>query len=79
MKYRPQLYVVCLERPYRKSRDGNTTIIVWNPNRDLITNRANTIIEDPEASKYAWGIGFHWVETWTGSCIEKLSYKRLQH
>ena len=42
-------------------------IVVWDHNRDLISNRANTIFEDPEASKYAWGIGFHWYETWTGS------------
>jgi glucosylceramidase len=41
-------------------------VVVWDHNRDLITNRANTIFEDPEASKYAWGIGFHWYETWTG-------------
>jgi len=42
-------------------------IIVWDHNRDLITNRANTILDDPEASKYVWGVGFHWYETWTGS------------
>jgi glucosylceramidase len=41
-------------------------IIVWDHNRDLITNRANTIFDDPEAAKYAWGIGYHWYETWTG-------------
>jgi len=46
---------------------GDKKIIVWDHNRDLITNRANTIFGDPEASKYAWGIGFHWYETWTGS------------
>jgi len=45
---------------------GDKNIIVWDHNRDLITDRANTIFEDPEASKYAWGIGFHWYETWTG-------------
>jgi glucosylceramidase len=45
---------------------GDKNIVVWDHNRDLITNRANTIFEDPEASKYAWGIGFHWYETWTG-------------
>jgi len=45
---------------------GDKKIIVWDHNRDLIVNRANTIFEDPEASKYAWGIGFHWYETWTG-------------
>ncbi|MFK7776100.1 MAG: glycoside hydrolase family 30 beta sandwich domain-containing protein [Saprospiraceae bacterium] len=46
---------------------GDKKIIVWDHNRDLINNRANTIFDDPEASKYAWGIGFHWYETWTGS------------
>lgn len=45
---------------------GDKKIVVWDHNRDLISNRANTIFEDPEAAKYAWGIGFHWYETWTG-------------
>ncbi|MCF8379698.1 MAG: glycosyl hydrolase [Bacteroidales bacterium] len=45
---------------------GDKKIIVWDHNRDLISNRANTIFDDPEASKYAWGIGFHWYETWAG-------------
>jgi glucosylceramidase len=45
---------------------GDKNIIVWDHNRDLIVNRANTIFDDPVASKYAWGIGFHWYETWTG-------------
>ena len=46
---------------------GDKKIIVWDHNRDLITNRANTILDDPEAAKYVWGVGFHWYETWTGS------------
>ncbi len=46
---------------------GDKKVIVWDHNRDLISHRANTIFDDPEASKYAWGIGFHWYETWTGS------------
>ena len=45
---------------------GEKNIVIWDHNRDLITNRANTIFEDPDAAKYAWGIGFHWYETWTG-------------
>ena len=45
---------------------GDKKIVVWDHNRDLINNRANTIFNDPEASKYAWGIGFHWYETWAG-------------
>ena len=45
---------------------GDKNIIVWDHNRDLMSHRANTIFEDPEASKYAWGIGYHWYETWAG-------------
>lgn len=63
------------ERDFLKNHLGPTMhkaglkdkkIVVWDHNRDLITNRANTIFDDPEAAKYAWGIGFHWYETWTG-------------
>ncbi len=45
---------------------GDKKIIVWDHNRDLINHRADVIFSDPEASKYAWGIGFHWYENWTG-------------
>jgi glucosylceramidase len=41
-------------------------IIVWDHNRDLIYQRAHTYFDDPEAAKYAWGIGFHWYEDWSG-------------
>ncbi|HAO47287.1 MAG TPA: glycosyl hydrolase, partial [Chitinophagaceae bacterium] len=40
-------------------------IIVWDHNRDLIYQRAQTYFNDPEASKYIWGIGFHWYEDWS--------------
>ncbi len=41
-------------------------IVVWDHNRDLINHRANTILQDPDASKYTWGVGFHWYESWAG-------------
>lgn len=43
---------------------GDKNIIVWDHNRDLLFQRANTIFDDPDASKYAWGSGFHWYEDW---------------
>lgn len=46
---------------------GDKKIIVWDHNRDLINHRTNTIMNDPDAAKYVWGVGFHWYETWTGS------------
>lgn len=45
-------------------RDVN--IIVWDHNRDLIVQRALTIFGDTAAARYAWGMGFHWYEDWSG-------------
>lgn len=45
---------------------GSKKIVVWDHNRDLMNHRANVIFDDPEAAKYAWGMGFHWYETWSG-------------
>tara|TARA_A200000113_G_scaffold213950_1_gene216817 strand:- start:994 stop:1917 length:924 start_codon:yes stop_codon:yes gene_type:complete len=51
-----------------KSGYGDKNIVVWDHNRDLMAHRANVIFGDPEASKYAWGIGYHWYETWYTEC-----------
>lgn len=49
-----------LERANMKDKK----IIVWDHNRDMMFQRASVIFNDPEASKYAWGTGFHWYEDW---------------
>lgn len=49
-----------------KAGMSNKKLIAWDHNRDLIYQRASTILNDPEAAKYVWGIGFHWYEDWTG-------------
>jgi glucosylceramidase len=56
---------------------GDKKIVVWDHNRDLIGNRANTIFGDPEASKYAWGIGYHWYEVWTGSDAKHVNLQNV--
>ena len=45
---------------------GDKKIIAWDHNRDMMLQRASTMLNDPEAAKYVWGIGFHWYETWSG-------------
>lgn len=69
------VYTADEERDFLKNHLGPTlekeglsdkNIVVWDHNRDLISHRANTIFSDPEAAKYAWGIGFHWYERWAG-------------
>ncbi|WP_264552380.1 glycoside hydrolase family 30 protein [Flavobacterium sp. N2038] len=50
-----------------KENLGSKNIIIWDHNRgDMLEKRANLVFSDPEVSKYAWGIGFHWYETWNG-------------
>ncbi|MBL0134953.1 MAG: glycoside hydrolase family 30 protein [Chitinophagaceae bacterium] len=52
-------------------------IIVWDHNRDLMFQRAQTYFDDPEAAKYAWGIGFHWYEDWSGGTQMFENVKRV--
>ena len=53
-------------------KDGMSSkkLICWDHNRDLIYQRASTILSDADAAKYVWGIGYHWYETWTGSAMQ---------
>lgn len=49
-----------------KAGMADKKLIAWDHNRDLIYQRASTVLDDPEAAKYVWGIGYHWYESWTG-------------
>lgn len=53
-------------------------LIAWDHNRDLIFQRASTILADAAAAKYVWGIGFHWYETWTGSNMQFDNLKKVE-
>jgi glucosylceramidase len=35
-------------------------IIIWDHNRSLMYQYASTILDDPAAAKYVWGVGYHW-------------------
>jgi len=74
-KWESCIYSADDERDFIKNQLGPTLVkagmqdkklIAWDHNRDLIYQRASTILHDPAAAKYVWGIGFHWYETWTG-------------
>jgi glucosylceramidase len=49
---------------------GTKKLIAWDHNRDLLYQRASVILNDKQAAKYVWGIGFHWYETWTGGPMQ---------
>ncbi|MGB9808571.1 MAG: glycoside hydrolase family 30 protein [Caldanaerobacter sp.] len=44
-------------------------ILIWDHNKDIIYERVKTVLEDKEASKYVWGVGFHW---YAGDHFEQL-------
>ena len=50
----------------RREGLGDRKIIAWDHNRDLVYQRASTILKDPKAAQYVWGIGYHWYEPWSG-------------
>jgi len=62
----------------RKKGLSDKKIIVWDHNRDLMFQRANVILNDPEASKYVWGTGFHWYEDWKDGVPMFNSVKSVQ-
>ena len=35
-------------------------IMIWDHNRGIMYQRAEVAYEDPKASKYIWGMGYHW-------------------
>jgi len=74
-KWESCIYSAEQERDFLKNNLGPTLrreglsdkkIIAWDHNRDLIFQRAGTILSDPQAAKYVWGIGYHWYEPWSG-------------
>jgi glucosylceramidase len=63
---------------FEKLGMGDKKIIVWDHNRDLLYQQASTILSDPDAAKYAWGVGFHWYEDWSGGTQMFENVKRVK-
>jgi glucosylceramidase len=62
----------------QKESLADKKIIMWDHNRDLIYQRAQTYFNDPDVLKYAWGIGFHWYEDWSGGEQMFANLKKVQ-
>lgn len=60
-----------------KAGMANKKLIAWDHNRDLMFQRASTVLNDPEAAKYVWGVGFHWYENWAGGGNTYENVKRV--
>jgi glucosylceramidase len=62
----------------KKNKLDDKKLIAWDHNRDLIYHRAVAILNEPEAAKYVWGLGFHWYETWTGGDMQFENLRRVK-
>jgi len=63
------LYTAEEERDFVKNYLGPTLarnglkdkkILIWDHNRSFMYGRAETVLDDPAAAKYVWGVAFHW-------------------
>ncbi len=54
----------------KNSAFSDTKIVIWDHNRDIIVERATTVLEDSDTSKYVWGTGVHW---YVSEAFENLS------
>ncbi len=48
----------------------DTKIIIWDHNRDIVYERAHTVLCDKETARYVWGTGIHW---YVSEAFENLS------
>jgi glucosylceramidase len=44
----------------KKAGLSNKKLLVWDHNRTMMYQRAQCILDDPDAAKYVWGVAFHW-------------------
>ncbi|MDB6066490.1 MAG: glycosyl hydrolase [Pedosphaera sp.] len=68
-KWESCIYTAQEERDFVKNNLGpalakaglkDKKIIIWDHNRSLMFQRASTILDDPGAAKYVWGVAYHW-------------------
>lgn len=53
-----------------KNNFNQVKVLIWDHNRGLMYQRAKVALDDPEASKYIWGTGFHW---YTGNHFQNVA------
>ncbi len=67
-KWESCIYTAEEERDFVKNHLGPTfaaagmsqKIVIWDHNRTLMYQRAKVALDDPEAARFIWGIGYHW-------------------
>jgi glucosylceramidase len=44
----------------KKSGMSGVKLMVWDHNRGMMYQRASTVLSDPDAAQYVWGVACHW-------------------
>jgi glucosylceramidase len=44
----------------QKAGLSGVKLMIWDHNRGLMYDRAETVLSDPKAARYVWGTAFHW-------------------
>lgn len=52
------------------SKHSDVGIVIWDHNRDIVVERATTVLEDEKANGFVWGTGIHW---YVSEAFENLS------
>ncbi len=52
-----------------KTGKQDIKVIIWDHNRGIMYQRAQVVYDDPDATKYVWGTGYHW---YTGDHFENV-------
>ena len=54
---------------------GHVKIMIWDHNKERVFERARIAFEDIDASKYIWGISFHWYSGDHFEALEAVNHK----
>ena len=59
----------------QSSQYKDVKIIIWDHNRDILFERADTVLKDPKANQYVWGTGVHWYVSEAFENLTKIHHK----
>ena len=56
-----------------KAGMSGVKLMIWDHNRGLMVQCAETVFSDPKAAQYVWGTAFHWYGSYVFENVEKMA------
>ena len=57
----------------QKAGLSGVKLMIWDHNRGLMYNRAQTVYSDPKAAQYVWGTAFHWYGSYAYDNVQQVA------